>query len=302
MTHDHHHAHGHGGHSHGPAEVTAKNARRTLLAALLTGGFMVAEFAGGLIAGSLALIADAAHMLTDTAALGMAYLAFRYSTSGGGEKMTYGLRRLPILVAFGNGLTLFFIVIWITVEAIDRLASPVEVLAGPMLVVAVIGLFVNIAAFMLLHGADRSSLNIRGALWHVAGDLLGSIGALAAALIIMTTGYVAADPILSIVVAAIVLTGAWRLMRDSAHILLEGAPAGMDIYAIESDLEAEVSGVEDIHHVHVWSLTEEGAMATLHARIAPKEDGDKVLAAIRARLKERFGIDHATIQIECEGC
>jgi cobalt-zinc-cadmium efflux system protein len=281
----------------------ARNERRLYWAALLTAGFMVAEVVGGLLTGSLALIADAAHMLTDAVALGLAWIAFRLARQRGpSARLTYGLRRLPVLVAFGNGLALFFIVGWILVEAMDRLAAPIAVLAGPMLAVATAGLFVNIGSFAILHGADRGNLNIRGAILHVLGDLLGSVAAIAAAGIILSTGWYPADPLLSILVAAIVAVGAFRLTRDSAHILLEGAPEGVDIAAIGADLSRHVAGVDEIHHVHVWSLSEEGVMATLHARIAETADGDTVLAAIRDRLDAEFGIGHATIQIEREGC
>lgn len=297
------HAHGPGhSHSHGHAHAHAGNERRTLVAALLTGGFMFAEVIGGFLSGSLALIADAAHMLTDTVSLTLAWLAFRYAKRSGGMAMTYGLRRLPILVAFGNGLTLFLVVGWIVYEAIHRLVEPVAVLAGPMLAVAALGLAVNIGAFAVLHGADRTNLNIRGALLHVAGDLLGSLAALAAGTIIYFTGWVPADPLLSVLVAAIVLVAAWRLTRDAGHILMEGAPPGVDIEAISRDLVAHVAGVEDVHHVHVWSLTEEGTIATLHARLVPGSDGDETLTAIRARLDSRFGIAHATVQLENECC
>jgi cobalt-zinc-cadmium efflux system protein len=284
-------------------DLPARNERRLLWAGVLTAGFMVAEVAGGLLTGSLALIADAAHMLTDAVALGLAWGAVRLARRRGpSARLTYGLRRLPVLVAFGNGLALFFIVGWIVLEAVARLAAPVTVLAGPMLAVATAGLLVNIGSFALLHGADRDNLNIRGAILHVLGDLLGSVAAIVAAGIILMTGWFPADPLLSVLVAAIVAVGAFRLTRDSAHILLEGAPEGVDVHAIAADLAAHVAGVEEVHHVHVWSLSDEGVMATLHARIAETADGDEVLAAIRDRLDGEFGIGHATIQIECEGC
>lgn len=292
-------------HDHRPAEpeAPARNERRVFWAALLTSIFMVAEFVGGLLTGSLALIADAAHMLADAVALGLAWAAFRLARKRGpSARLTYGLRRLPVLVAFANGIGLFFIVGWIAVEAAARLASPVAVLAGAMLAVATAGLFVNLGCFALLHGADRANLNIRGALLHVLGDLLGSLAAMAAAGIILLTGWFPADPLLSILVGAIVAVGAFRLTRDSAHILLEGAPSGVDVAKIGADLAAHVAGVEEVHHVHVWSLSEEGVMATLHARVANGADGDTVLAAIRDRLDAEFGIGHATIQIEREGC
>lgn len=294
--------HKHAHHRHEAGHAAHANERRTLWAALLTGGFMVAEVAGGVLSGSLALIADAAHMLTDTVALGLAFIAFRLSRRNAGPRHTYGLRRMPVLVAFANGLTLFFIVGWIVVEAVQRLYQPHEVLAGPMLAVALAGLAVNIVVFAILHGADRGNLNIRGAMLHVLGDLLGSVAAILAAGIILATGWVAADPLLSVLVAAIVLIGAWRLTRDSAHILLEGVPSGVDIEEVARDLSANVAGVAQVHHIHVWSLTEEGVMATLHAVVEDTADGDTVLAAINARLESEFGIRHATVQIEREGC
>jgi len=297
--HSHSHRHGQaGGHRHG----AHANERRTLWAALLTGGFMLAEVAGGLVSGSLALIADAAHMLTDTVALGLAFAAFRLARRGAGPRHTYGLRRMPVLVAFGNGLALFFIVGWIVIEAIQRLAAPQPILAATMMAVALGGLAVNIAVYAILHGADRDNLNIRGAMLHVLGDLLGSLAAIAAALVILATGWTGADPLLSILVAAIVLVGAFRLTRDSAHILLEGAPSGIDIDVVAQDLADTVPGVTGVHHVHVWSLSEDGVMATLHAVVDEEVDGDTVLAAIRARLSGEFGIGHATVQIEREGC
>lgn len=290
-------------HRHIEPDLPAKNEQRVFWAGLLTCTFMVTEFVGGLLTGSLALIADSAHMLADAVALGLAWGAFRLARlRGPSARLTYGLRRLPVLVAFANGLALFFIVAWIVFEAAARLASPVTVLAGPMLAVATAGFLANLGSFALLQGADRSNLNIRGAILHVLGDLLGSVAAIAAAGIILATGWLPADPLLSILVAAIVAVGAFRLTRDSAHILLEGAPEGVDVQAIAADLAAHVAGVEEVHHVHVWSLSEEGVMATLHARVEDKADGDEVLAAIRDRLDAEFGIGHATIQIEREGC
>ncbi|MDP2618706.1 MAG: cation diffusion facilitator family transporter [Hyphomicrobiales bacterium] len=290
-------------HRHLELDLPARNERRIFWAALLTAGFMVAEVVGGLLTGSLALIADAAHMLADAVALGLAWVAFRLARQRGpSARLTYGLRRLPVLVAFANGLALFFIVGWILVEAMARLAVPVTVLAGPMLAVAATGLFVNLGSLALLRGTDRGNLNIRGALLHVLGDLLGSVAAIVAAGIILKTGWYPADPLLSVLVAAIVAVGAFRLARDSAHILLEGVPEGVDVAAIGADLAGHVPGVEEVHHIHIWSLSQEGVMATLHARIAETADGDEVLDAICDRLDAEFGIGHATIQIEREGC
>ena len=243
---DTHNGHGHAGHAHG------SNESRIFWALLLTAGFMLAEVAGGVISGSLALLADAAHMLIDSVSLFFAWLAFRLSHRPADRARTYGYHRFPVLAAFANGIGLAFICIWIFSEAVDRLLNPAEVLAGPMLAVAVLGLAVNIAAFAVLHGADRSNLNVRGALLHVWGDMLGSLAAIGAGLVIMTIGWMPIDPILSILVGLLVLRSAWFLVRDAAHVLLEGVPAQLDVHDIGRDLVSHVAVVEDVHHVHAW--------------------------------------------------
>ena len=190
----HSHGHEHGGHTHaGHAHGT--NETRIFWALLLTAGFMFAEVAGGVISGSLALLADAAHMLIDSVSLFFAWLAFRLSHRPADKARTYGYHRFPVLAAFANGIGLVFICIWIFSEAVDRLLNPTEVLASPMLAVAGLGLAINIAAFAVLHGADRNNLNVRGALLHVWSDMLGSVAAIGAALVIMTTGWMPIDPI-----------------------------------------------------------------------------------------------------------
>ncbi len=278
------------------------NARRIFWALLLTGGFMVVEVIGGVISGSLALLADAAHMLVDTVALLFAWIAFRVSRRPADRARTYGYHRFPVLAAFANGVGLFFIVAWIFVEAAGRLAAPSAVLAGPMLAVAGVGLAVNIAAFAILHGADRSNLNVRGALLHVLGDMLGSAAAVAAAVVILTTGWTPIDPLLSILVGLLVLRSAWFLVRDAAHVLLEGTPERLDVREIGPDLVAHLAVVEDVHHVHAWSLSQDRSLLTLHARIADGASPDAAVAAIQDRLAERFDIGHVTVQIELEGC
>ncbi len=297
------HAHSHAGHdhSHAPA-VDANNEWRVGLAALLTGAFMLAEVAGGIISGSLALLADAGHMLTDFASLALAWLGFRISRRPADWKRTYGFDRFQILVAFANGLALFAIAAWIVYEAVQRLMSPHEVAGGIMVVVAVLGLLVNIAAFWLLRGADRENLNIRGATIHVLGDLLGSVAALAAGAVILLTGWMPIDPLLSLLVAVIILRSGWKVVTAAGHILLEGAPEELDTRAIGPDLIANVKGVEDVHHVHVWSITQSRRMVTLHASIGETEDSDRAVKAIKARLKERFGLNHATVEIERGAC
>lgn len=284
------------GHHHG------RNERSLLLAALLTGLFMIAEIAGGLITGSLALLADAAHMASDTAALALAYFAFRFSRRPADRLRTFGFHRLQVLAAFTNGLLLVGAALWILIEAAERIMSPPVVLAGPMLAVAVMGLVVNIAAFFILHRADRANLNIRGALYHVAGDLLGSVAAIAAALVIRFTGWMPIDPILSVLVTLLVLRAAWQLIRDAGHILLESAPVNLDLETVRADLVAAVPGVADVHHIHAWALTAERPLMTLHAQLAAGADIDITLAALKQRLHERFGVAHSTIELEYQSC
>jgi cobalt-zinc-cadmium efflux system protein len=290
-------------HDHGHDHSDYGNQRRVGWVALLTGSFMVAEAAGGVLSGSLALLADAGHMLTDAAALGLAWLAFRIARRPSDWTRTYGFHRFQVLAAYSNGLTLFFIALAICYEAAQRLRAPGEVLGGPMLAVAVAGLAVNIAAFLVLHGAERENLNVRGAMLHVLGDLLGSAAAIVAALVILWTGWTPIDPLLSVLVAVLILRSAWFLVRESGHILLEGVPRGLDVRALKADLVAAVPGVEDVHHVHAWSLTEDKRMATLHVRVIdPAADAARISAAVKARLRERFRIEHATVEVEGAVC
>ena len=285
-------------HAHGHRASASGNRKRLLVAAILTCGFMVAEAVGGLLTGSLALLADAGHMLTDSVALVLAYVAYRVSDRPGTSRMTYGFDRLKIVVAYTNGLTILAIALWIVYEAIQRLLSPAEILAAPMLAIAVLGLAVNVAAFLALHGGDRTSLNLRGALLHVVGDLLGSAAAIVAALVILMTGWYPADPLLSMLVAVLLLRSAWRLVKDSALILLEGAPPHVDRNAIVRELKENIGGIADIHHMHVWSLDGRQLIATLHARIAAGADAEAAVAALKRRLAERHGIGHTTIEVE----
>lgn len=295
--HSHGHDHGPGGHVHGTTDKT-----RVLIAALLTGVFMIAEAAGGFITGSLALVADAGHMLTDSIALWLAWYAFRLGERPATGSMTYGFGRVKTLIAYTNGITIFAIAVWIVYEAILRFMDPPEVLGGPMLVVAVGGLLVNIAAFFVLHGGDRESLNMRGAILHVLGDMLGSAAAIAAAIIILWTGWTPIDPILSVLVAVLILSTAWRLMKEAAHVLLEGVPASLDRDAIARDLEGAVTGVKNIHHMHVWSIDGSKNLATLHACLNDGSDAVGAVAAIKKRLAARHGIAHATVEPEFGAC
>ena len=263
---------------------------------------MVVEVIGGVLSGSLALLADAAHMLIDTLALFLTWLAFGLGARPADQERTYGYHRFPILAAFANGVGMVFVVGWICVEAVQRMNEPVEILATPMLVVAVVGLMVNVAAAAILFGADRDNLNVRGAFLHVMGDLLGSVAAIAAAVVIMMTGWVMIDPLLSFLVAALILRSTWFLIRDSGHILLEGTPVELDVREIGADLVRNLDAVEDVHHVHAWSLAQDRSLLTLHARIREGVDSDDAIDAIHRRLAERFDVTHVTVQIEVEAC
>ena len=290
--HDHHHHH----------HVHEGDERRVLLALLLTGGFMAAEAVGGIISGSLALLADAGHMLADTAALGLSWYAFRIGRKRATPAHSYGHHRFQILAALINGGTLLAIAVWIGVEAIRRLFAPVEVLGGTMLAIAVLGLAVNVAAFLILHGGSRENLNIRGAVLHVMGDLLGSVAAIVAAGIILWTGWMPIDPILSLLVALLILRSAWVLVRQSWHVLMEGAPEGLDVPDLRKTLMDAVPGVLDVHHIHAWSLTPERPLLTMHATLADDADHDAVLHRLRREVAERYGIEHVTIQLERGHC
>jgi cobalt-zinc-cadmium efflux system protein len=259
---------------------------------------MVLEVAGGLFSGSLALLADAAHMGTDALALLLALVASRLRERSGGPRHSYGLRRAPVLSAFANGLLLLGLSGWVVAEAVQRVMEPPPVLAGPMLGVAIVGLLANVVAFALLHGGDRTDLNLRGALLHVIGDMLGSVAAIVAALVMLSTGWMLADPLLSVGVAGLVGFAALNLLRQSAHILLEGAPAGVELERLERELPGRVPGLADVHHLHVWSLAPEETLLTCHARVAAGADPDAVRAALRATLVEHYGIGHATIETE----
>ena len=296
------HAHHHDHHGHDHAHEHHGSERRVFWAALLTAGFMLAEVAGGLLAGSLALVADAAHMLTDAVSLGLAWFAFRIARQPADWRRTYGFDRFQILAAFTNGVVLFLVAAWIVAEAVGRLVTPEPVLGGAMLAIAVLGLLVNAAVFAVLHGGDRENLNVRGAIMHVLGDMLGSVAAILAAGIILLTGWTPADPILSVLVSLLVLRAAWRIVAEAGHILLEGAPAGLDVRTIGPDLVENVPGVADVHHVHAWSLTQKKPLVTLHARVAEAHSPDTTLTAIKVRLRERFGIGHATVEVEQGGC
>jgi len=288
------------GHSHAQ---DAGNIRRVQVALALTGTFMVVEVVGGILSGSLALLADAGHMLTDSMALALAVFAFRVSSKPADGRRSYGYQRVQIIAAFVNGLSLLVIVGWILFEAVMRLFDPPEVFGSTMLMVATAGLFVNIASFIVLHGGDQENLNIRGAALHVLGDLLGSVAAIIAAFVIIWTGWMPIDPILSVVVAMLILRSAWQLVKRSAHILLEGAPEWLDVDDMQAKIIAAVPEVSEIHHVHVWGLTPQHLMLTMHVVLPETVSAPTpVVRQVKSVLKSEFAIDHSTIEVEYGDC
>jgi cobalt-zinc-cadmium efflux system protein len=297
--HDHSHDHDHDGHSHAPA-VNRTNERVVLTGLLLTAGFMVVEIIGGLLSGSLALVADAGHMLTDALALGLAWAGFRLGRRASDGRRTFGYLRLEVIAGFVNALALLGLVLWIAYEAVMRLLEPGPVLAGPMLAVAIAGLAVNIAVFLILRQGDREHINIKGAMLHVAGDLLGSVAAILAAIIIWLTGWTPIDPILSVLLSALILRSGWSLLRSSLNILMEGVPGNVVIDEVRGAL-AEVPGVKAIAHMHIWSITSGRPAATLELSLAAGADPARTTQRIKEVLEERYNIAHATVEIDWDG-
>ena len=277
--------------------------KRVQIALALTGTFMLVEVAGGILSGSLALLADAGHMLTDTMALALSAIAFRVSSRPADEKRSYGYQRFQILAAFVNGLSLLVIVGWILFEAVQRILSPSVVMGQTMLIVAAAGLVINIIVFFVIHGGDQENLNMRGAALHVLGDLLGSVAAITAALVILYTGWMPIDPILSIGVALLIFRSAWHLLKRSGHILLEGAPEWLDVIEMQSKIVAANPVVKEIHHVHVWGLTPQHPMLTMHVALRQlPSDTTATVRSIKELLRKEYGINHSTIEVECDDC
>ena len=279
------------------------NIKRVQIALVLTATFMLVEVVGGILSGSLALLADAGHMLTDSMALALTAFAFRASVRPADKKRSFGYQRFQIIAAFVNGLSLLVIVGWILVEAVRRFIDPPDVLGQTMLVVAGAGLIVNIVAFVILHGGDQQNLNMRGAALHVIGDLLGSVAAIVAAIVIMSTGWMPIDPLLSVVVAMLILRSAWKLVRRSAHILLEGAPEWLDVADIQTKIISTVPDVSGVHHVHVWCQTPQNLMLTMHVVLDERvADVTSVVRSVKQILRAEFGINHSTIEVETDDC
>ena len=272
---------------------------------LLTGVFMVVEAVGGWFAGSLALLADAGHMFTDVGALGLSLLTAWIAQRPADHSKTYGYLRWEILAALINGAALFGLAGWVVVEAVQRIQHPEPVRTGLFLLIAAAGLIVNLVSLGVLHGAREGSLNTRGAYLHVLGDALGSVGALVAAGIIALTGWTVADPIASILLSLLILTGAWRLIRDSTDILLESVPRHVSLAEVQARMLA-VPGVSAVHDLHVWTVTSGMVAMSGHAVVPSLDAHPGVLDGIRSEMAT-LGISHVTVQLEvdqdgCEGC
>ena len=285
--HDHSHDHHHG----------ERSTRRVKLALLLTCIYMVAEAVGGYLTNSLALIADAGHMLTDAAALTLTLTAFWFASRPANPRKTYGYYRLEILAAFINGIALVLISLWIFYEAYERFFAPAEIKSAQMIAVATGGLATNLLCAYLLHGSHEHDLNMRGAWLHVVSDALGSVAAIAAGALIFVFGWSAADSLSSALIALIIIFGSWRLIRESVNVLLEGTPSHINLTALEAAL-LKTEGVQAVHDLHVWTIT--SGREALSAHVVHKEiaSASIVLRSLQREITDRFGISHLTIQME----
>jgi cobalt-zinc-cadmium efflux system protein len=293
--HDHDHSHGHHHHHHG-SDGTRKG---LTIALIITATIMLVEFIGGWITGSLALLSDSGHMLSDTASLLLSLLAVGFAAKPPSPDKTYGYYRFEILAALVNGITLVGVSGFIIWEAIGRLQAPPEVNSGGMILIALIGLFANIvSAWSLIRkGNVKDNINLRSAYLHVIGDALGSLGAIAAGVIMYAFGWYIADPIISVLVAVLILKGAWGVLSHSVHILMEGTPHRIDQSKVQEAL-LSIKGVDNVHDLHIWSLTSGMDAFSCHLLIGEGADSQQVLQAAIEVLANRFNITHTTIQVE----
>jgi len=280
------------GHGHGHARQPLKTAL------IITSTFLIAEFIGALYTNSLALLADSGHMLTDVAALSLSFFAIRFSSRRATPRMTYGFYRVEILAALLNGVFLILVALYIFYEAYHRFMDPPSIKADWMLIVAIVGLLANVASAWVLFGQHRESLNVRGAFFHVMTDAIGSVGTVLASIAIIVGGYGMADPLISIVVAVLIMWSSWVLIRDAVDILLEGTPAHINIVNLREQL-GNVEGVGSIHDLHVWTLTS-GVLAMSCHVVAESDHFNRteLLTRVNGVARQRFRIDHTTIQIE----
>ncbi|NLT66502.1 MAG: cation transporter [Acidobacteria bacterium] len=284
----------HGAHAH-----TQDGKTRLMLALSITASWFLVELAGGLYANSLALLADAAHMLTDLAALGLSLFALKISERPATHQKTYGYLRAEILAALANGVFLILIGIYIFYESYQRFMEPPEVKSAAMLAVAATGLLANLVTARLLYHSRHENLNLRGAFLHVLGDTLGSVGAIIAGILMLTRQWYLADPIVSAIVGALVLYSSWELVAESVDVLLEGTPRHLKISHILDDL-GKMKGVRSVHDLHVWAITSEVTAMSCHLVLGPDEDAEAALAESSRLMREKYGIEHTTIQIELE--
>lgn len=276
-----------------------RSQRRLFIVLIIMGIFAAIQAIGGFMSGSLALLSESVHMLSDFIALLLSWIAFHYSKKPSDHRRSYGYQRFQIIVALINSLVLFVIVIFIIIEAIRRFyMENIQVNWQVMLPVAFAGLLVNIIAFLVLYSAKQDNLNMRSAVLHILGDLLGSIAAIVAALFIMYTGWMQADPILSIFVAALLLNSTYRVSKESIHILLEGTPLKIDHNSVQQYLVDHIEEIIEIHHMHIWSLSEDKIITTLHAVIKNNAKIYNVICDVKRALSEHFGITHSTIEVE----
>ena len=295
---DHGGVSGHGGsHDHDHGRAADANRRALTLTLVLTSSFMAAEVVGGLITGSLALLADAAHMLSDALSLALALGAVWLASKPETAERTFGYKRAEILAALANGVTLVAVSLWIFVEAARRFGEPAEILGGPMLAVAIVGLLVNAVAIRVLHGGGHDSLNVSAALRHVIADLLGSVGVILAAVIILLTGWTYADPLISVVIGILILGSSWGVLRDSTQVLLEGSPKNIDVERLGKRL-AGADGIAEVHDLHVWEITSGFPALSAHVLVAPDEDCHQRRRDLESLLNEEFGLTHTTLQVD----
>ncbi len=276
---------------------------RFLLSLTLTGLILVAEVAGGLWTGSLALLSDAAHVFLDLFALGMSYVALRLAALPPDDRHTYGFHRMQVLAALANGATLLLVAFEIWREAWQRFQHPAPVLAGPMLAVAVAGLTVNLLVALVLREHDHHDLNVRSAFLHVLGDALASIGVIVAGVVILFTGWALADPLISVLIGVIILLGSGRALRESVHILAEGVPLHLTSSQV-AEAMGQVPGVMDVHDLHIWTVSPGYVALSAHVLLADQvlSQTQEVMAGLKQTLAEAFDIEHTTIQFECESC
>jgi cobalt-zinc-cadmium efflux system protein len=289
--------HSHAGHTHGSGTAAGQHKGRLLGALALTLGFMGVEVVGGLVTGSLALLADAAHMLTDAGGLALALIAIRFAERPATPQKTYGYVRLEILAALTNAVVLLLLTIFILYEAVDRFMNPPPILAGPMLAVATVGLAVNLASMKLLAAGSSESLNVKGAYFEVMSDMLGSLGVIIAALVVMFTGWRLADPIIGAGIGLFIVPRTWSLLKQTVNILMEGTPPEIDMVVLERALK-EIPGVTAVHDLHVWTITSGLDSMSCHLVIADMARAEETLRAANEAMKTGFNLAHTTIQIE----